>query len=74
MITIPYLTAVSTYFSYGLLFAFGQLRDYSRLIFDWWRTSNLQVNFSIGKRLWRVEALLNVFAFRLGIRADLLGA
>jgi len=45
MITIPYLTAVSTYFSYGLLFAFGQLRDYSRLIFDWWRTNNLQVLF-----------------------------
>ncbi|XP_010503519.1 PREDICTED: long chain base biosynthesis protein 2b [Camelina sativa] len=42
MITIPYLTAVSTYFSYGLLFAFGQLRDYSRLLFDWWRTNNLQ--------------------------------
>ncbi|WZZ00309.1 hypothetical protein YC2023_072637 [Brassica napus] len=41
MITIPYLTAVSTYFSYGLLFAFGQLRDYSRLIFDWCSTNNL---------------------------------
>ncbi|XP_048600295.1 long chain base biosynthesis protein 2b-like isoform X2 [Brassica napus] len=41
MITIPYLTAVSTYFSYGLLFAFGQLRDYSRRIFDWWSTNNL---------------------------------
>lgn len=41
MITIPYLTAVSTYFSYGLLFAFGQLRDYTRLIFDWCSTNNL---------------------------------
>lgn len=41
MITIPYLTAVSTYFSYGLLFAFGQLRDYSRRIFDWWSTNDL---------------------------------
>ncbi|CAH8386327.1 unnamed protein product [Eruca vesicaria subsp. sativa] len=42
MITIPYLTVVSTYFSYGLRFAFGQLRDYSRLIVDWCSTNNLQ--------------------------------
>ncbi|CAH8267922.1 unnamed protein product [Arabidopsis lyrata] len=27
MVTIPYLAAASTYFSYGLLFTFGQLRD-----------------------------------------------
>ncbi|XP_049409951.1 long chain base biosynthesis protein 2a-like isoform X1 [Solanum stenotomum] len=42
MITIPYLTALSTYFSYGLLFAFGQFRDFFRKIFDWWNASNLQ--------------------------------
>ncbi|ESQ31915.1 hypothetical protein EUTSA_v10004251mg [Eutrema salsugineum] len=42
MITIPYLTAVSTYFSYGLLFAFGQLRDFVRRFIDWWLVSNLQ--------------------------------
>ncbi|GFP82428.1 long chain base biosynthesis protein 2a [Phtheirospermum japonicum] len=42
MITIPYLTALTTYFSYGLLFAFGQLRDFFRKIFDWWSRSNLQ--------------------------------
>ncbi|XP_022770823.1 long chain base biosynthesis protein 2a-like [Durio zibethinus] len=42
MITIPYLTALSTYFSYGLLFAFGQFRDFFRKIFDWWHASNLQ--------------------------------
>ncbi|CAN4100589.1 unnamed protein product [Withania somnifera] len=36
MITIPYLTALTTYFSYGLLFAFGQFRDFFRKIFDWW--------------------------------------
>ncbi|VVB17453.1 unnamed protein product [Arabis nemorensis] len=41
MITIPYLTAVSTYFSYGLLFAFGQLRDFFRRFLDWWFASNL---------------------------------
>ncbi|KAL3653636.1 serine palmitoyltransferase component [Castilleja foliolosa] len=27
----------------GLLFAFGQLRDFFRKIFDWWSRSNLQV-------------------------------
>ncbi|KAB1217515.1 Long chain base biosynthesis protein 2a [Morella rubra] len=42
MITIPYLTALTTYFSYGLLFAFGQFRDFFRKIFDWWRVNNLQ--------------------------------
>lgn len=43
MITIPYLTALTTYFSYGLLFAFGQLRDFFRKIIDWWQASNLPV-------------------------------
>ncbi|PPD92968.1 hypothetical protein GOBAR_DD10104 [Gossypium barbadense] len=42
MITIPYLTALTTYFSYGLLFAFGQFRDFFRNIFDWWHASNLE--------------------------------
>lgn len=42
MITIPYLTALTTYFSYGLLFAFGQLRDFFRRILDWFKPSNLQ--------------------------------
>ncbi|KAL6280833.1 hypothetical protein ACE6H2_017714 [Prunus campanulata] len=42
MITIPYLTALSTYFSYGLLFAFGQLRDFFRKIIDWWQSGDLQ--------------------------------
>ncbi|KAG5234313.1 long chain base biosynthesis protein [Salix suchowensis] len=42
MIKIPYLTALSTYFSYGLLFAFGQFRDFFRKIFDWFHSSNLQ--------------------------------
>ncbi|GMH23463.1 hypothetical protein Nepgr_025306 [Nepenthes gracilis] len=42
MITIPYLTALTTYFSYGLLFAFGQFRDFFRKIFDWWNSSNRQ--------------------------------
>ncbi|KNA14161.1 hypothetical protein SOVF_110050 [Spinacia oleracea] len=34
MITIPYLTALTTYFSYGLLFAYGKIRDFSRSIID----------------------------------------
>ncbi|XP_057982597.1 long chain base biosynthesis protein 2a-like isoform X2 [Malania oleifera] len=42
MIAIPYLTALTTYFSYGLLFVFGQFRDFFRKIIDWWRSSNLQ--------------------------------
>ncbi|KAF8390720.1 hypothetical protein HHK36_025247 [Tetracentron sinense] len=42
MITIPYLTALTTYFSYGLLFAFGQIRDLFRKILDRLRSSNLQ--------------------------------
>ncbi|EXB62852.1 Serine palmitoyltransferase 2 [Morus notabilis] len=42
MIAIPYLTALTTYFSYGLLFAFGQLRDFFRKFIDWWSSNNLQ--------------------------------
>ncbi|MFS7951150.1 putative serine C-palmitoyltransferase [Helianthus anomalus] len=42
MITIPYLTALTTYFSYELLFAFGQIRDFFRNLIDWWKASDLQ--------------------------------
>ncbi|KAK9104057.1 hypothetical protein Scep_020901 [Stephania cephalantha] len=42
MITIPYTTALTTYISYGLLFAFGQFRDFFRKIFDWFSTNGLQ--------------------------------
>ncbi|GFP92047.1 long chain base biosynthesis protein 2a [Phtheirospermum japonicum] len=42
MITIPYLTALTTYFSYGLLFAFGQLRDFFRKTVDWCSHNSLQ--------------------------------
>lgn len=74
MITIPYLTALTTYFSYGLLFAFGQFRDFFRKIFDWWKASNLQVTYALVYRqffyygneleFWSVEML--------GICSDLL--
>ncbi|KAJ6869312.1 long chain base biosynthesis protein 2a-like [Populus alba x Populus x berolinensis] len=42
MIKIPYLTALSTYFSYGLLFVFGHFRDFFRTILDCFHSSNLQ--------------------------------
>ncbi|XWS30560.1 hypothetical protein CRYUN_Cryun24cG0129200 [Craigia yunnanensis] len=40
MIAIPYLTALTTYFNYGLLFAFGQIRDFFSKFIDWFCTSN----------------------------------
>ncbi|KAM1114808.1 hypothetical protein PS1_005474 [Malus domestica] len=41
MIAIPYLTALTTYFSYGSLFVFDQVRDFFRKIIDWWSASNI---------------------------------
>ncbi|RRT46020.1 hypothetical protein B296_00044990 [Ensete ventricosum] len=35
MVRLPYLTALTTLFSYGLLFAFGQMRDFFRRLVDW---------------------------------------
>ncbi|KAG5230387.1 serine palmitoyltransferase family protein [Salix suchowensis] len=42
MIKIPYFSALSTYFSFGLLFVFGHVRDFFRNIFDFFHSSNLQ--------------------------------
>ncbi|KAA8530065.1 hypothetical protein F0562_004774 [Nyssa sinensis] len=42
MIAVPYLTALTTYFSYGLLFVFGQIRDLFRKIPGCCRSTNLQ--------------------------------
>ena len=42
MIAIPYLTALTTFFSYVLLFAFGQIRDIFRKITGWYSSNNLQ--------------------------------
>lgn len=42
MIAIPYLTALTTFFSYVLLFVFGQIRDSFRKITDWYSFNNLQ--------------------------------
>ncbi|PON95692.1 Pyridoxal phosphate-dependent transferase [Trema orientale] len=42
MITIPYLSSLSTYFSYLLLIFFGYLRDAFTIIIDWTRPNNFQ--------------------------------
>ncbi|GMY12996.1 long chain base biosynthesis protein 2a-like [Fagus crenata] len=42
MIAIPYLAALTTYFSYGLLFSFGKIRDLFRKITGWFSSNNLQ--------------------------------
>ncbi|KAJ6410487.1 hypothetical protein OIU84_007267 [Salix udensis] len=42
MVKIPFFLALSTYFSFGLLFVFGQVRDFFRKIFDFFHCSNLQ--------------------------------
>ncbi|URE48645.1 Helix-loop-helix DNA-binding domain [Musa troglodytarum] len=34
MVRLPYLTVLTTLFSYGLLFAFGQMRDFFRRLID----------------------------------------
>ncbi|KAJ0973568.1 hypothetical protein J5N97_021527 [Dioscorea zingiberensis] len=42
MVRLPYLTALTTLFSYGLLFAFGQLRDLFRKILDLPKSKKVQ--------------------------------
>ncbi|KAB2610706.1 long chain base biosynthesis protein 2a-like [Pyrus ussuriensis x Pyrus communis] len=46
MIAIPYLTTLTKYFSYGLLFVFGQVRDFFRKMINWWSAGNLQDYFN----------------------------
>ncbi|KAG0501633.1 hypothetical protein HPP92_001705 [Vanilla planifolia] len=41
MVRLPYFSALTTLFSYGLLFAFGQLRDFFRKILDWFKSKDL---------------------------------
>lgn len=43
MVRLPYTTALTTLFSYGLLFAFGQLRDFFRKFIDWFKAKNVKV-------------------------------
>ncbi|KAG8090803.1 hypothetical protein GUJ93_ZPchr0011g28397 [Zizania palustris] len=42
MVRLPYTTALTTLFSYGLLFAFGQLRDFFRKLIDWFRVKDVK--------------------------------
>ncbi|KAL5204776.1 hypothetical protein ABZP36_009647 [Zizania latifolia] len=42
MVRLPYTTALTTLFSYGLLFAFGQLRDFFRKLIDWFKADNVK--------------------------------
>jgi len=43
MVRLAYTTALTTLFSYGLLFAFGQLRDFFRKLVDWFKAKNVKV-------------------------------
>lgn len=61
MITIPYVTALATYFSYGLLLVFGQIRDLFRNITDGFSSNNLQARL----RLILFYQLLFLFSFLL---------
>lgn len=84
MIAIPYLTALTTYFSYGLLFAFGQIRDFFRKFCDgWWSPNNLQVKqtaaaaaafvFLIASLPFFFPVLLLIFLFDQGYAPICLG-
>ncbi|XP_072950212.1 long chain base biosynthesis protein 2a-like [Typha angustifolia] len=42
MVRLPYTTALTTLFSYGLLFAFGQLRDFFRNLIGWFSSKDLK--------------------------------
>lgn len=47
MIAIPYVTALTTYLCYGLLFVFGKIRDLFRKIIDCFSSNNLQVRLCL---------------------------
>jgi serine palmitoyltransferase len=49
MVRLPYTTALTTLFSYGLLFAFGQLRDFFRKFVDWFKAKNVKVRGVAGR-------------------------
>ena len=61
MITIPYVAALATYFSYGLLFVFGHIRDLFRKITGCFSSNNLQARL----RLILFHLLLFLFSFLL---------
>jgi hypothetical protein len=77
MVRLPYVTALTTLFSYGLLFAFGQLRDFFRRILDARKPSNLKVRCPLPGCVALAApshaGWLLAVAFSAGLRADLLG-
>jgi serine palmitoyltransferase len=46
---LRYTTALTTLFSYGLLFAFGQLRDFFRNLIDCFKPNNAVVKVIAGR-------------------------
>ncbi|GJM91991.1 hypothetical protein PR202_ga08414 [Eleusine coracana subsp. coracana] len=58
VVRLPYLTALTTLFSYGLLFAFGQLRDFFRRILDARKPSNLKVRCPCLSPAWDLRICL----------------
>jgi hypothetical protein len=54
MVRLPYTTALTTLFSYGLLFAFGQLRDFFRKFVDWFKAKNVKVRRAAGRPAGRI--------------------
>jgi hypothetical protein len=54
MVRLPYTTALTTLLSYGLLFAFGQLRDFFRKLIDWFKATNVKVRQRISSLSGRI--------------------
>ncbi|RWW56710.1 hypothetical protein BHE74_00036566 [Ensete ventricosum] len=67
MVRLPYLTALTTLFSYGLLFAFGQMRDFFRRLIDWSKSKSKDLE--VCPFLNPVPCLYFKFPYRL----DLIG-
>lgn len=57
MVRLPYLIALSTLFSYGLLFAFGQMRDFFRKLIDWFKSTSEDLKVSTFIRDPRLQIL-----------------
>ncbi|PWA83672.1 long chain base2 [Artemisia annua] len=64
---IPFLTALTAYFSCGLFYAFGYLRDFFHIVVDWWKASNLQDmhQSALGLKIFTFGA--PIFAFRIAL-------
>ena len=71
MARLPFTTALTTLFSYGLLFAFGQLRDFFRMLIDWFKATSVKVR----QLYFRSDLafLMIYFGFDAGLPANLPG-